>query len=299
MEQIITGLSRFTYLRISAKGSTTKYSSESGDVRSIGKELGARYVMEGSIRQAGANCRVAVQLVDTVTGAHLWAETFDRQFQPDHIFNLQDELVPSIVSTVADAYGVLPHSMGQAVRAKPIDELTPYESLLRSFSYAERVNGEEFALAKSALERAVVQAPGSSDCWAMFSMLLTDAYIHGFDPRPDSLDRALQAARHAVDTGLSNHKAHQSLAWALFFRKDFKASRIAAKGTIALNPMDACASVYMAQTIALGGDWDRGCPLILRAMELNPNHPGWYWYCPFLDAYRKSDYSAALDRALR
>ena len=281
-EEIIAGLSRFTYLRVLTKGTT-----------------GARYILEGSLRQAGAQLRVAVKLIDTTTGAHLWAENFERTFAPDRIFDLQDELVPRIVSTVADAYGVLPHSMSHAVRGKPIEELTPYQGLLRSFSYAERVTAEEHALAKSALERAVEQAPLSSDCWAMLSILLVDRYIHGFDAQPDSLDHALEAARRAVDTGPSNHKAHQSLGWALFFRKDFKASRVAAERTIALNPMDACATVYMAQTIALGGDWERGCPLILRAMDLNPNHPGWYWYCPFLDAYRKSDYRAALDIAIR
>ena len=107
-EDIVTGLSRFSYLRVIARGSTAKYSSESGDVRAIGKELGARYVMEGSLRQAGTKLRLAVQLVDATTGAHLWAETYDRAFNPEAVFELQDELVPRIVSTVADTHGVLP-----------------------------------------------------------------------------------------------------------------------------------------------------------------------------------------------
>ena len=72
------------------------------------KELGARYVMEGSLRQAGTRLRVAVQLVDTLSGAHLWAETYERPFSPEAVFELQDELVPRIVSTVADMHGVLP-----------------------------------------------------------------------------------------------------------------------------------------------------------------------------------------------
>ena len=65
--------------------------------------------MEGSLRQAGSTLRVAVQLVDASTGAHLWAETYDRQFRAEDVFALQDDLVPRIVSTVADAYGILPH----------------------------------------------------------------------------------------------------------------------------------------------------------------------------------------------
>ena len=90
-------------------------------MRAVGRELGARYVMEGSLRQAGSTLRVAVQLVDATPGAHLWAETYDRPFSPDEIFALQDDLVPRIVSTVADWYGVLPHSMSEAVRSKPAE----------------------------------------------------------------------------------------------------------------------------------------------------------------------------------
>ena len=82
--------------------------TEATDVRPAGKVLGARYVMEGSLRQAGTKLRLAVQLVDTTTGAHLWAEAYDRPFHSGAVFELQDELVPRIVSTVAETHGVLP-----------------------------------------------------------------------------------------------------------------------------------------------------------------------------------------------
>ena len=81
-EDIVTGLSRFSYLKVIARGSTSRFASESVDVRSAGKELGARYVMEGSLRQAGTKLRLAVQLVDTTSGANLWAENYERELQP-------------------------------------------------------------------------------------------------------------------------------------------------------------------------------------------------------------------------
>ena len=93
-EEVVTGMSRFSYLRVIARGSTAKYSSESGDVRTIGKQLGARYVMEGSLRQAGAKLRVSVQFADANSGTHLWSETYERVFSPDAVFELQDDLVP-------------------------------------------------------------------------------------------------------------------------------------------------------------------------------------------------------------
>src|SRR5207248_8211301 len=138
-EDIVTGLSRFSYLKVIARSSTRRYANESVDIRSAGKELGARYAMEGSLRQAGAKLRLVVQLVDAVSGAHLWAENYERIFSPDAIFELQDELVPRIVSTIADHYGVLAHSMSESLRSKALEQLSPYEAVvaqLRLFTSA-------------------------------------------------------------------------------------------------------------------------------------------------------------------
>src|SRR6185436_8001541 len=125
-EEIITGLSRFSYLRVAARGAAQQ-------------DAAARYVMEGSLRQAGSQLRLAVQLIDTATGAHLWADTYNRVLQPDAIFDLQDDLVPRIVSTVADMYGVLPRGMSDAVRGRRADELSPFEAALRGCGYYERI----------------------------------------------------------------------------------------------------------------------------------------------------------------
>jgi TolB-like protein/tRNA A-37 threonylcarbamoyl transferase component Bud32/Tfp pilus assembly protein PilF len=292
-EDIVTGLLRFSYLRVVARSSTRRFTSEAVDVRTVGKELGARYVMEGSLRQAGATLRVAVQFVDATTGAHLWAETYDRTFSADGMFALQDNLVPRIVSTVADWYGVLPHSMSEAVRLKPLDQLTPYEALLRSFGYYERVVPDEHAAAQSALERAVKQAPAHAEIWAMLSMLYGEEYRFGFNAAPDPLGRSLQAARRAVAAAPSSHYAHLALAQALFFRKEFDAFRPAAERAVALNPMDGSTIEYVGHLLAFAGDWERGCELAEKARHLNPHHPAWYWALPFLDAYRKGDYVTA------
>jgi TolB-like protein len=198
-EGVITGLSRFSYLRVVAGGSTAKYSSESSDVRAIGKELGARYVMEGSLRQAGTKLRLAVQLVDAVSGAHLWAETYERNFSPEAVFELQDDLVPRIVSTVADQYGILPRSISDALRSKSEDQLTPQEGVLRTFSYFTRITPEEHASVREILERAVREAPNHADSWAMLSMIYRGEFAQGFNAGSNPLDRALTAAQRAVD----------------------------------------------------------------------------------------------------
>jgi serine/threonine protein kinase len=287
-EEIATGLSRFSYLRVIARSSTERYSGEAVDVRSVGEKLGARYVMEGSLRQAGTRLRLAVQLVDTTTGAHLWAESYERTFSPEAVFELQDDLVARIVSTVADMNGVLPRSMGEAVRSRAAEELSPYEAVLRSFAYFERVTADELAAARSALDLAVQKAPTYSDAWALLALLCAQEYGQGFDLLPDSLASGATAARRAVENGPSNHLAHFSLAQVLFFQKDFQAFRNAANRAVTLNPMDGNSIAFLGELLTYSGDFERGRELADRAKQLNPNHPGWYWYADFFCAEGES-----------
>jgi serine/threonine protein kinase/tetratricopeptide (TPR) repeat protein len=296
-EDIVTGLCRFSYLRVTSVSSNSRHTHDGIDLRSLGKELGARYIMGGSVRQAGAKLRIAVQLGDANSGAELWAEHYDRAFRRKAVFALLDEVVPRIVSTVADTQGVLPHSMSEATRLRDPEELSPYEAVLRSFAHFQRVNAEEHAASRLALERAVQQAPGYPDCWAMLSMLYKEEYTHEFNLRPDPLGRAFAAARHAVEAAPSSHLAQHALAATLFFRREVQAFHTTAERSIALNPMDGFTMAYLGFLMAYSGNWERGCALTERARSLNPHHPGWYWFAPFFNAYRKGDYRTALDIA--
>ncbi len=298
-EDIVTGLSRFSYLRVIARSSTSRYANEAVDVRSAGKDLGARYVMEGSLRQAGAKLRLAVQVVDAVSGAHLWAETYERAFNPEAVFDLQDDLVPRIVSMVAGMNGVLPRSMNEAVRSRTPEQLSPYEAVLRSFSYLERVTAEELSAARLGLELAVEKAPAYADAWAMLALLCVQDYGQGFDLHADSLARGSTAARRAVEAAPSSPLAQFSLAQALFFQKDFPGFRHAAERAVALNPMDGNSIAFIGELLTYAGDAERGLALAERAKKLNPHHPGWYWYADFYNAYLQGDDRGALGFALR
>jgi serine/threonine protein kinase len=298
-EDIITGLSRFSYLKVIARSSTLRYASEVVDVRSAGKQLGARYVLEGSLRQGGAKLRISAQLLDAGTGTHLWAETYDLPFRPEGTFEMQDDVVPRIVSTIADMNGILPRSMSEVVSRRDPQQLTPYEALLRSFTYYARFTPEEHAGARAALERALEQAPSHADCWAMLSLVYTDEIRTGFNIRPDSLGRGLHAARRAVELAPTNHLGPHALATALFFLKETQSFRIEVQRAITLNPMDGCTAANLGMLTAFSGEWERGCALTLRAAHLNPNHPGWYWFASAFDSYRRGDYQAALSVALK
>jgi len=286
-EDIVTGLSRFSYLLVV------------GDSHATGKELNARYLMEGSLRLAGSRLRVAVQLIDSRTGAHLWAETYDRVFSPEAVFDLQDELTPRIVSTVADMNGVLPQNLSETVIHRKPEELSPYEAVLRSFTYFWRLTAEEFITARTGLELALKQEPAYADAWAMLALLLVQAHGQRFDPDVDFLSPGESAARRAVDAAPTNHMAHFGLAQALFFQHEFESFRNAAFRAAELNPMDGNAIAFLGELLSYSGEWDQGQKFAQRAKQLNPNHPGWYWITDFYHAYRQKDYQGALSCALK
>ena len=296
-EEIVTRLSRFSYLRVIARSSTSRYSQGGVDVRTACHELGARYVMEGSLRQAGAKLRLSVQLVDGVTGAHLWAENYERAFSPNAFFELQDDLVPRIVSTVADTQGILPRTMSDILRTRNPSDLNPYEAVLRSFAHFQRVNAEEHAASRAVLERAVEVQPGYADAWAMLSLICKEEFTHELNLRPDPLGRAMAAALRAVEAAPSNHLAFHALAMANYFLGDRPAFRSAAERALELNPMDGFSIAFLGSFIAYDGDWEYGCRLSAKARSLNPHFPGWYWFVPCFDAYRKGDYRLSLDFA--
>jgi len=298
-EDIITGLSRFSYLRVIARGSTAKYSSESGDVRTIGKELGARYVMEGSLRQAGSKLRLAVQLADAVSGAHLWAETYERNFHPESLFEVQDDLVPRMVASVADQYGVLPRSMSEVLRSKRDETLTPHEAVLRTFTYFARITPEEHAAVRNILERSVREAPDHADTWAMLSMIYRGEFAQGFNAGLDPLDRALAAAQHAVELAPTHALGHYALATVYFFRKEMIPFGVESERALKLNPLDASVKAYLGLLIAASGEWDRGCEMVESAMKLNPNCPGYFYFARACNGYRQGKYTEVLEAAAR
>jgi len=298
-EEIITGLSRFSYLRVIARSSTARFKGEVADVRAAGNELGARYVMEGSLRQAGSRLRLAVQLVDVSSRAHLWAETYERPFTAESIFELQDDLVPRIVSTVADTHGVLTRTMSETLRGRAADTLSPYEAVLRGLGYFGRYTSEDLAAAWPGLGLAVQKAAAYADAWAMLALLCVQDYAQGFDLQADSLARGSAAAKRAVEAAPSNHLAYFSLAQAHFFQKDFRSFQSAAERAVALNPLDGNSLALLGEMMAYAGEWERGVGLSDRAKQLNPHHPGWYWHVNFNNAYHQRDYHSALNFATK
>jgi adenylate cyclase len=293
-EDVTAGLSRFPYLQVVAYNSAMSYKSRSTDIRAVGRELGARYVVEGSIRKRGRSLRINAQLVGYREGVQLWAETYNRDLGDGGAFETLDDVTDRIVATVADGHGVLVRSMATATREKPLEEASASQLVSRWFTYVLQLKAEEHAKLRAAFERELDRVPNHADAWACLSNLYCWEYVHRMNPLEKPMERALDAAWRAVTIDPACQLGWQQLAEAHFFARDYTAFRDAAERAIALNPRNSHTRAYLGLLIAFSGEWDRGLALVQRAMALNPNLPDWCYLPYFYNHYRKGEYQTAL-----
>ena len=206
-EEIITEFTRFHELFVIARNSTMRYKGKAVDVREVGRDLGVRYVLEGSVRRSGETIRVTAQLLEASKGALLWAETYDRNLTAADLFAVQDEITEQVVATVAQPYGVISRSAMSAAKAKRPEGLSAYDCVLRYWAYEETLTPKEHLRMRGCLETAVQTEPQYVEAWALLSSIYRHEVLFQFNPRsepPPPLDRALSAAQHAVEIDRSS-----------------------------------------------------------------------------------------------
>jgi len=285
-EDIASGLSRFSYLLVSAPG------SEQADVN-------AGYVLNSTLQEAGGTLRLSTQLIDRTNGQQVWGNSFEHAWDEADLLGIQDDLTDRVVASVADPYGALMRDLSQGVELKAIEDMSPYDVVLRYFNYRQRVSEQDHLETRNALEHGVKIDPGNAHLWAALAAVYIEEYKHNYNPRSDSLDRALATAHKAVAMKPDSASAQFALAEVHFFRQEVGPFRAAAERAIALNPRDSDAMAMIGIMTAYTGDWERGRELSARARAINPNHPGWYLFGDIFEEYLLGNYVQALALAER
>ena len=260
--------------------------------------MGARYLLEGTLRTAGSVTRISVRLIDVETGAHLWAETFNRELTAANIFDVQDDLTNRIVATIADSAGVLVRSMASSLRDKATKDLSLDELVLRYFAYMQSIRADEHAVLRQGFENALEAQPSHALAWGCLAGLYEHEHSAGLNPLPDPGSRARKAAERSVELDVMCQQGWRQLAQRCHFERDMNGLRMAADQTIELNPVSTAAA-YAAMLLAYSGDWDRGLSLINRSIELNPQHLNSLHMALAVDHYRRGEYDAALGQLKR
>ena len=286
-EDLITDLSKVPGLLVIARNSSFAYKGRAVDVRSMAKDLGVRYLVEGSVRRAAARIRINVQLIDAEDGTHLWADRFDRDLAD--IFLLQDEVVGRIVNALA---GVLP-----SARSLPRQRATNVEA------YDLFVRGRVLAIqsvessreARPLLERAIELDQGFSDAHAWLAM----SHVWGWSywGEAPELDRplAIAAAHRAVALDSENASAHAILGYVLFLDGKPDAGAPELQTALQLNPNHSDAWAFLGVLKAFAGGVEESINHLRNAFRLNPHPPGWYYWHLGLVQYLAGRYEDAIE----
>lgn len=237
-EDIITELSRFGELFVIARNSSFQYKGKTVDVRQVGRELGVRYVLEGSIRRGGERIRISAQLIDSMTGSHRWAERYDRTL--DDIFALQTELARTIVAILA---AHVHKAEVERALTKPPATYQAYEYHMRaadcSAAYNSSFSKTDLHSERRFLEKAIAVDPGYARAHAALSMTYVSSWVHRWDdscPWSHALDHAYQCAQRSVLLGPNLPESHLSLGWTLLWMRQHDAAIAEFERASVLNP---------------------------------------------------------------
>jgi adenylate cyclase len=293
-EDISAALSRFEDLTVlSPRSISGSYHAEVGPLR-LGRNLGVRYVLSGSVRRDADAVRVSAELIDARNGAQIWSEHYDRDLTTAALFAVQDEIAERVVGALADPTGVIARESLRATRRLTPESLEAYDCVLRAYRYFDVHTDEVHAEARECLERAIVREPDYADAWAHLAYLYREEFLHRRNLRPKPLERALEAGRRAVELDGTNPMGHYALAMTYYSRRDFDAAHAAAERAIALNPNESTIQASLGTHMFYSGRWEEGITVVRRAVALNPRHPAWLHGVLASDHYRRGDYEAAL-----
>jgi adenylate cyclase len=272
-EDILTELSRFRELFVISRNTAFKYKGQAVDVKKVARELGAQYVVEGSVRRAGNRVRVTVQLIDGESDHHVWAERYDRDLED--IFALQDEITTAIVATLPGRLEAA--ARGRAER-KPPASLAAYECLLEAKVRHHRSQRPENEKALALAERAIELDPNYAHAHAWKACIVGQQWGYGWcADRPAAetiIERELEVAQRLDD---NDSDVHRILAAIAIVRNDLAKSAYHMKRALDLNPNDDLIVVQQGELLTWLGQADEGVEWIRKAMRLNPFHPLRFW----------------------
>jgi TolB-like protein/Tfp pilus assembly protein PilF len=270
VEEIITALSRFQQLFVIARNSTFTYKGRAVDVKQVGRELGVRYVLEGSVRKAGNRVRITGQLVDALTGAHLWADRFEGELED--IFDLQDNVTANVVGAIAPK---LEQAEIERANRKPTESLDAYDYFLRGMASLHQWTRESISEALSLFYRAIELDPNFASAYGMAAWGHVVRKNNGWmtDRRQETaeLERlARQAARLGKEDAVALYAGGFALAQV---DGQLDASAALLDRSLGLNPNLATAWLLSGWVRIYRGEPEMAIEHMARAMRLNPRDP--------------------------
>jgi TolB-like protein/DNA-binding winged helix-turn-helix (wHTH) protein/predicted ATPase len=274
VEDITTELSRFRELFVIARTSAFTYKGKALGVRQIARELGVRYLLEGSIRRRSNDVRVTAQLIDALSGAHLWAERYDRAF--NDIFTMQDEITASVAAVIEPT---LARAERQRVLRKPPDRLDAWEAYQRGLWHFHRCGAEDNRTAQAFFRQAIALDPNFAPGHYGYALALYwDSWLYSTRAFDDLERVELAEARLAVSLDDKDATARAVLAIMMCVAGDWEESVVEARTALALNPNSAFVVSTLGLALGRAGYHEEAIRRLRQAMRASPHDPlTWQW----------------------
>lgn len=268
-EDLITDLSRISGLRVIARHSSFAYKGQGGDIQKIGRELGARYVLGGSVRRSGEWLRINAQLIDAGDGTHLWAERYDRKLTD--VFELQDEVTQTIVSALAVNLTSEEERFLDRVRTANPDA---YDALLRGLEPLHRFTRDDSALAREYFAQAIALDPDYARAHANLALTHAQDVTFGWTDDPhESIRLSVESAQRAKALDDTITQTHFTLSATYLARRMHAEAEKSIRRAIELDPNYADGYGQLANILSYAGRQIDALPAIRRAKRLNPRYP--------------------------
>ena len=294
-EDIITALSRCRSLFVIARNSSFTYGGRAVDVRQVARELGVRYVHEGSVRRSGGRVRVSAQLIDAETGNHLWAERYDRNVTD--VFAVQDEITSSVAFAIQPA---IAHAEQKRAMHKPPGALNVWENYQRGLWHRAKGGIAANEQARGLFRRAIELDPTfSPPHYSLAHSYFDDAMLYFARSFAEAAELAEPFARRAVELDPDDAEAYAVLALVSAAQGDLASELARAEQALALNP--SCALAYRIKGVCLVclGQQAEGIQTLLTSLQLSPRDPRnrWTWNTLPLAYYLLEDYDSVVETA--
>ncbi len=268
-EDIITNLSRNHAFFVISRSTSFTYKGPAIDVAKVSRELGVRYVLEGSVRRASNHVRITAQLIDATSSHHLWADRYDRELAD--VFAVQDEIARHITGAIAP--GIISAEIQQAQRKDP-SQLDAWDRTMRAHWHIRRFTERDLAEARRLLDEAIALDPANSMALADLSFARHFEAVFGWGDGPAESHAQLgAAARKAVAADESDAMAHTSLAIFDLFSGRHEEARRRLSLALDLDPNSVFARGYLGVSYGFGGDYETALPHLEQALLLSPRGP--------------------------
>ncbi|HEU5067556.1 MAG TPA: adenylate/guanylate cyclase domain-containing protein, partial [Sphingomicrobium sp.] len=289
-EDIITSLSKLPQLFVIARNSSFTFKGKNVNIREIGRELGVRYVLEGSVRKSGKRVRITAQLIDAATGGHLWAERFDRDLTD--IFEVQDGVTQQIVDALALN---LTAGERQRLASSHTDSLEAYDCLLRAREQLWRVTRETITRAREWSQKAIELDPEFASAHAFLALAHVLDYMNRWSASPpQSLQQAEEEAARAVALDDHDPYAHWALSIVNLYSRRHERAISEAERAIFLNPNSSEGHVGLGEALYYSGRSEEALECLDRAMRLNPYYPDVFLHFRALALFHLGRYEEAV-----